>query len=166
MDLQLTNKLALVTGSTAGIGLAIAKTMAQEGATVIVNGRSQESVEEAISQVQSEATGKVMGLVADLSSNEGVSKATEQYSQLDILVNNLGLYETKSFNEITDDDWQKLFDTNVMSGVRLSRAYLPKMLDKNWGRIIFISIGRRRHSSLSKQRWHSPIHEYLVSRYC
>ena len=108
MDLQLTNKLALVTGSTAGIGLAIAKTMAQEGATVIVNGRSQDSVEEAISQVQSEATGKVMGLVADLSSNEGVSKATEQYSQLDILVNNLGLYKTKSFNEITDDDWQKL----------------------------------------------------------
>ena len=139
MDLQLTNKLALVTGSTAGIGLAIAKTMAKEGATVIVNGRSQDSVEEAISQVQSEATGKVMGLVADLSSNEGVSKATEQYPQLDILVNNLGLYETKSFNEITDDDWQKLFDTNVMSGVRLSRAYLPKMLDKNWGRIIFIS---------------------------
>ena len=108
MDLQLTNKLALVTGSTAGIGLAIAKTMAKEGATVIVNGRSQDSVDEAISQVQSEATGKVMGLAADLSSNEGVDKAIEQYSQLDILVNNLGLYKTKSFNEITDDDWQKL----------------------------------------------------------
>ena len=139
MDLQLTNKLALVTGSTAGIGLAIAKTLAEEGATVIVNGRSQESVDEAITQVQSVAKGKVMGSAADLSSSEGVDKAIEQYPQLDILVNNLGLYETKSFNEITDDDWQKLFDTNVMSGVRLSRAYLPKMLDKNWGRIIFIS---------------------------
>ena len=139
MDLQLKNKLSLVTGSTAGIGLAIAKTLAKEGATVIVNGRSQESVDEAISQVQSLTAGKVMGLAADLSSDEGISQITEQYPQLDILVNNLGLYEAKPFNEITDDDWQKLFDINVMSGVRLSRAYLSKMLDNNWGRIIFIS---------------------------
>ena len=138
MDLQLTDKLALVTGSTAGIGMAIAKNLASEGASVIVNGRSQESVDSAIESL-SATQGKVMGLAADLSSAEGVQQAIEQYPQVDILVNNLGIFEVKSFAEITDDDWQKFFNVNVMSGVRLSRAYLPKMLDKNWGRIIFIS---------------------------
>jgi NAD(P)-dependent dehydrogenase (short-subunit alcohol dehydrogenase family) len=139
MDLQLTNKIALVTGSTAGIGLAIAKTLATEGATVIINGRSQESVDKAIAKAQSNTLSKVIGLAADLSSSEGVERAIEQHPQIDILVNNLGIYEAKPFQEISDDDWQKIFTVNVMSGVRLSRAYLPKMLAKNWGRIIFIS---------------------------
>ena len=139
MDTQLSNKLALVTGSTGGIGLAIAKSLVKEGASVIINGRSQESVDNAIAQIASEGKGKVMGLAADLSSVEGVEKAIEKYPQLDILVNNLGIYEAKSFSEITDEDWQNMFNINVMSGIRLSRAYFPKMLDKNWGRIIFIS---------------------------
>ena len=138
MDLQLTDKLALVTGSTAGIGKAIAKNLASEGASVVVNGRSQESVDETVKSL-SETKGKVMGLAADLSSAEGVQKAIAQYPQVDILVNNLGIFEVKSFAEISDEDWQRFFDINVMSGVRLSRAYLPKMLDRNWGRIIFIS---------------------------
>lgn len=139
MDSQLVDKLALVTGSTGGIGLAIAQNLVREGASVIVNGRSQESVDNAMAQIASDTAGKVMGLVADLSSPEGVKQATEQYPQLDILVNNLGIYEAKAFSEITDEDWQKIFTVNVMSGVRLSRAYFPEMLNKNWGRIIFIS---------------------------
>ena len=138
MDLQLKDKLALVTGSTGGIGLAIAQTLAREGASVIVNGRSQESVDKAVESIKSDSD-KVMGLAANLSSNAGVTQAIEQYPQVDILVNNLGIYEVQPFAEIADEDWQRFFDTNVMSGVRLSRAYLPKMLEQNWGRIIFIS---------------------------
>lgn len=139
MDLQLRDKLALVTGSTAGIGLAIAKTLATEGASVIVNGRSPESVDQAIAQIQTNDSSKIMGLAADLSSAKGVEQATKQYPQIDILVNNLGIYEAKPFPEITDEDWQNIFTVNVMSGVRLARVYLPKMLAKNWGRIILIS---------------------------
>lgn len=139
MDSQLVDKLALVSGSTAGIGLAIAKNLVKEGASVIVNGRFAESVDRAIAQIASNNKGKVMGLVADLSTKEGVEQATEQYPQVDILVNNLGIYEVKAFSDITDEDWQKIFTVNVMSGVRLSRAYFPKMLDQNWGRVIFIS---------------------------
>lgn len=138
MDLQLKDKLALVTGSTAGIGMAIAKELASEGASVIVNGRSQESVDEAIASL-ADTEGKAIGLAADLSSAEGVQQAIKQYPQVDILVNNLGIFEVKPFNDITDEDWQKFFNVNVMSGVRLSRAYLPKMLERNWGRIIFVS---------------------------
>lgn len=138
MDLQLTDKLALVTGSTAGIGLAIAKNLAAEGASVIINGRSQESVDKAIASL-SNIKGKVMGLAADLSSNEGVKLVVEQYPHIDILVNNLGIFEVKPFTKISDDDWQRFFDTNVMSGVRMARTYLPKMLEQNWGRIIFVS---------------------------
>ncbi|MEO1374838.1 MAG: SDR family oxidoreductase [Cyanobacteria bacterium J06635_10] len=139
MDTQLSDKLALVTGSTGGIGLAIAKNLVKEGASVIINGRTQESVNNAIAQMASEGKGKVMGLVADLSTVEGVEKAIKEYPQIDILVNNLGIYEAKSFSDITDEDWQNMFNVNVMSGVRLSRAYFPKMLNNNWGRIIFIS---------------------------
>ena len=138
MDLQLKDKLALVTGSTGGIGLAIAKQLATEGASVIVNGRSQSSVDEAVASIESPSD-KIMGLAADLSSTEGIAKVIEQYPQVDILVNNLGIYEVKSFAEISDEDWQRFFDTNVMSEVRLARVYLPKMLEQNWGRIIFIS---------------------------
>jgi NAD(P)-dependent dehydrogenase (short-subunit alcohol dehydrogenase family) len=139
MDLQLKDKLALVTGSTAGIGLAIALVLATEGASVIINGRSQKSVENAIATAQSNDSSRIMGLAADLGSTEGVKQAVEQYPQVDILVNNLGIYEAKPFQEITDEDWQKIFNVNVMSGVSLARAYLPKMLANNWGRIIFIS---------------------------
>ena len=117
MDSQLKNKLALITGSTGGIGLAIAKNLASEGASVIVNGRSQESVDRAISEIASD-NGKVEGLVVDLSFTDGVKQATEHYPQLDILVNNLGIYDAKPFVEITDEDWQKMFDINVMSGIR------------------------------------------------
>lgn len=137
MDSQLKDKLALVTASTGGIGLAIAKNLAEEGASVIVNGRSQESVDRAIAQIASNT--KVTSLVADLSSTDGVERALAQYSQLDILINNLGIYEAKPFLEITDEDWQEMFNINVMSGIRLCRAYFPQMLEQNWGRIIFIS---------------------------
>ena len=129
MDAQLKDKLALVTGSTGGIGLAmpsansvIAKNLAQEGASVIVNGRSQESVDKAISEIDSKAS-KAKGLVADLSSTTGIEQAVAQYSQLDILINNLGIYKAKPFAEITDEDWQNMFNINVMSGIRLCRTY-------------------------------------------
>ena len=137
MDSQLKDKLALVTGSTGGIGLAIAKNLAEEGASVIVNGRSQESVNKAIAQIDSNIN--VTSLVADLSSTDGVERAVAQYPQLDILINNLGIYEAKPFTEITDEDWQEMFNINIMSGIRLCRAYFPQMIKQNWGRIVFIS---------------------------
>lgn len=139
MDTKLVDKLALVSGSTGGIGLAIAKNLVKEGASVIINGRTQESVDNAIAQIALDSKGKIMGLVADLSSAQGVKQATKEHPQVDILVNNLGIYEAKSFSDITDEDWQNMFNVNVMSGIRLSRAYFPNMLNKNWGRIIFIS---------------------------
>lgn len=140
MDLQLENKIALVSGSTAGIGRAIAAGLAQEGATVIVNGRTLERVEAAIASIQAETVhGKLLGLSADLSRPEGVAQAIQQHPEVDIIVNNLGIYEPKPFEEISDQDWLSIFEVNVMSGVRLSRAYLPYLRDRNWGRIIFIS---------------------------
>jgi NAD(P)-dependent dehydrogenase (short-subunit alcohol dehydrogenase family) len=140
MDLQLTDKVAVVSGSTAGIGLAIATTLAQEGATVIINGRTEERVNAAITQVKQKGSDvKLQGLVADLSTAEGADKLFQQASEVDILVNNLGIYGAKAFSEILDEEWLKFLEINVMSGVRLSRHYLPKMMQKNWGRIIFIS---------------------------
>ena len=140
MDLQLKDKTALVSGSTAGIGHAIATGLAKEGASVIINGRTQERVNEAIAAIKNmSATDKLSGLVADLGTAAGVAQAVEQFPQIDILVNNLGIFETKPFAEISDADWMKFFEVNVLSGVRLSRAYLPGMRDRNWGRIIFIS---------------------------
>jgi NAD(P)-dependent dehydrogenase (short-subunit alcohol dehydrogenase family) len=140
MDLQLTNKTALVSGSTAGIGFAIAAALAREGATVIVNGRTSVRVETAIEQIEREtADAKLQGIVADLSTLEGAEQLFSQVPAVDILVNNLGIYGSKSFTEITDTDWMQIFETNVMSGVRLSRQYLPSMLQQNWGRILFIS---------------------------
>ena len=140
MDLQLTNKKALVTGSTAGIGFAIASLFAQEGATVVVSGRSQERVDDAVQRIQKEnKNAQVTGVAADLGTDEGVDQLTRQVPAVDILVNNLGIYEPKPFPEITDEDWLRFFEVNVLSGVRLSRFYLPKMLQKNWGRIVFIS---------------------------
>ncbi len=140
MDLKLTNKTALVSGSTAGIGLAIAQSLAQEGASVVVNGRSQERVSAAVEQIkQTYADAKLQGVVADLSTQAGADKLFQQVPEVDILVNNLGIYEIKAFADISDEDWVKIIEANVLSGVRLSRHYLPLMLKQNWGRIIFIS---------------------------
>jgi NAD(P)-dependent dehydrogenase (short-subunit alcohol dehydrogenase family) len=140
MDLQLANKTVLVTGSTAGIGFAIASLFAEEGAAVVVSGRSQKRVDDAVNRLRSEKqTSQVQGVAADLGTKEGVSRITSAVPGVDILVNSLGIYEAKPFAEISDEDWQRLFEVNVLSGVRLSRFYLPVVLDRNWGRIVFIS---------------------------
>jgi NAD(P)-dependent dehydrogenase (short-subunit alcohol dehydrogenase family) len=140
MDLQLTNKTAVVTGSTAGIGFAIASLLAQEGAAVVVNGRSQKRVDEAIEHIRrARKDAHVTGVAADLGASEGVEMLTASVPQVDILVNNLGIFEPKPFTEIPDEDWLRFFEINVLSGVRLSRFYLPGMLQRNWGRIVFIS---------------------------
>lgn len=140
MDLKLANKVALISGSTAGIGLAIAAILAQEGASVVINGRTQQRVSDAINQIeQTHADAKLQGVVADLSTPDGAKALFQQVPEVDILVNNLGIYEAKEFADISDEDWAKIFEVNVFSSVRLSRHYLPLMLKKNWGRIIFIS---------------------------
>ncbi|WP_445372085.1 SDR family NAD(P)-dependent oxidoreductase [Methylomonas sp. HW2-6] len=139
MDLKLTNKLALVTGSTAGIGYAIAAVLAGEGARVIVNGRSKTSVDAAVTAISSTVGGTILGFVGDLSTAEAAEALTKQYPNIEILVNNLGIFEPKPFEEISDADWMRFFDVNVMSGIRLSRLCLPAMKSANWGRIIFIS---------------------------
>ena len=135
MDLQLDGKTALVTGSTAGIGLAIAQSLAREGARVIVNGRTQVRVDAALDKLPPGAS----GLAADLGTAAGAAAAIERYPAVDILINNLGIFEPKPFEDIPDDDWLRFFEVNVMSGVRLSRHYLPRMKAAGWGRIIFIS---------------------------
>jgi len=140
MDLQLRNKTALVTGSTAGIGFGIASLLAQEGAAVVMNGRSQRRVDEGIERIrQKQKDAHVTGVAADLGTPEGIDRLTNAVPEIDILVNNLGIFEAKPFSEITDDEWLRFFEINVMSGVRLSRFYLPRMLKRNWGRIVFIS---------------------------
>ncbi len=140
MDLQLRGKKALVSGSTAGIGFAIASLLAQEGASVVLNGRSQRRVEEAVRRIQDkQQDAQVTGVAADLGTREGVDLLTRQVPAVDILVNNLGIFEPKPFPEITDEDWLRFFEVNVLSGVRLSRFYLPQMLQRNWGRVVFIS---------------------------
>ncbi|MGF1939309.1 MAG: SDR family NAD(P)-dependent oxidoreductase [Nostoc sp. ChiQUE02] len=140
MDLKLHGKSALVSGSTAGIGLAIALGLAQEGASVIVNGRSEERVAQAIAKIkQSTPDAKVSGVVADAGTKAGVKKLFQEVPSVDILINNVGIYEPKTFFDITDEDWLNIFEVNVLSGVRLSRQYLQKQLEQNWGRIIFIS---------------------------
>ncbi|MBW4616254.1 MAG: SDR family oxidoreductase [Desmonostoc vinosum HA7617-LM4] len=140
MDLKLEGKSALVSGSTAGIGFAIAQTLAQEGASVIVNGRSENRVAQAINKIkQNTPDAKVFGVVADTATKAGVEQVFQEVSHIDILVNNLGIYEPKAFFDITDEDWLHIFEVNVLSGIRLSRQYLQKMLEQNWGRIIFIS---------------------------
>jgi len=135
MNLQLEGKRALVTGSTAGIGFAIAEALANEGASVIVNGRTQKRVDEALSKLK----GAVEGIAADLGTAEGAAEVERHYPEVDILVNNLGIFEPKPFEEISDADWLRFFEVNVLSGVRMSRHYLPGMKQRNWGRIIFIS---------------------------
>jgi NAD(P)-dependent dehydrogenase (short-subunit alcohol dehydrogenase family) len=140
VNLRLTDKVALVTGSTAGIGLAIAQSLAGEGAHVYVNGRTQERVNAAISAIRSHArAAKVDGIVADFSGAAGAEAVIAELPVVDVLVNNVGIFEPKPFAEIPDADWSRFFEINVMSGVRLTRHYLAGMLKKNWGRIIFIS---------------------------
>ncbi|WKB51992.1 SDR family NAD(P)-dependent oxidoreductase [Eleftheria terrae] len=140
MDLKLKDKTALVTGATAGIGLAIAKRLAQEGAAVAITGRQAGKLEAAVRQIRAAAPGAMVDAVsADLGTARGAAQLTEQLHDTDILVNNLGFYEAKPFAEITDDDWFRMIELNVMSGIRLSRHYFPRMLARNWGRVIFIS---------------------------
>jgi NAD(P)-dependent dehydrogenase (short-subunit alcohol dehydrogenase family) len=140
MDLQLTDKLALVSGSTKGIGLAIATGLAREGVNVIINGRSEESIDAALAKIRETLpSAKLGGFAGDLANATVVEKLVNNFPAVDILVNNLGIFEPKPFEEIPDADWIRFFEVNVLSGVRLSRAYLPGMKHKNWGRIIFIS---------------------------
>ena len=140
MDLRLGGKRALVTGSTAGIGFAAVARLAEEGASVIVNGRSADRVEESVNRVRERAPeAEVSGVAADLGTAEGVEELLGQVPEVDVLVNNLGIFEPKDFGEITDDDWFRFFETNVMSGVRLARHYLPGMKERDWGRIVFVS---------------------------
>ncbi|HVU07345.1 MAG TPA: SDR family oxidoreductase [Verrucomicrobiae bacterium] len=140
MNLQLENKLALVTGSTKGIGFAIATSLAREGAKVIINGRSEKSVAEAATKIKSAVSGAKLELFAgDLADAKTAESLVKKFPAVEILVNNLGIFEPKPFEEIPDEDWRRFFDVNVLSGVRLSRAYFPGMKKKNWGRIVFIS---------------------------
>jgi NAD(P)-dependent dehydrogenase (short-subunit alcohol dehydrogenase family) len=140
MIIDLSGKRAIVTGSTAGIGFAIACGLAESGAVVVINGRSQESVDAAIGRLHAKvANAKVQGVAADLANSQGVAAFLAQVTDADILVNNLGIFEPKPFADITDEDWHRFFDTNVMSGIRLSRYFLPGMVRRNWGRVVFIS---------------------------
>jgi NAD(P)-dependent dehydrogenase (short-subunit alcohol dehydrogenase family) len=139
MDLQLKDRLSLVTGSTAGIGYAIAEALASEGARVIINGRTKESVDQAMAQLTSKVTGDLLGFAGDLSKAETATQIAQKYPDVEILINNVGIFEPLPFEDIPDDDWRRFFEVNVLSGVRLSRLYLPSMRDRNWGRIVFIS---------------------------
>lgn len=140
MNLQLKDKLALITGSTAGIGYAIAKQLAHEGAKVIVNGRTQQRVDEAVkSIVQATGNQQVTGVIADFNNKAQIEALLAQVPEVDILINNVAIFEPKAFADISDEDWLRFYEINVLSGVRLSRVYFDKMLKKNWGRIIFIS---------------------------
>jgi NAD(P)-dependent dehydrogenase (short-subunit alcohol dehydrogenase family) len=140
MDLKLGDKVALVTGSTAGIGLATARSLAREGAHVYVNGRTQERVDRAIAAILEETpAARVDGIAADFSTAAGAETVIQNLPAVDVLVNNVAIFEIRPFVEISDADWLRFFEVNVMSGVRLARHYLPGMLAKNWGRILFIS---------------------------
>ena len=139
MDLQLRGKRALVTGSTAGIGFAAATGLFREGASVVVNGRTPQRVEEAVAKIQATGEGEVSGIATDLSTTEGVAELVRQLPDVDILVNNMGIFEPKPFEEIPDADWLRFFEANVLSGVRLTRHYLPGMKARDWGRVVFVS---------------------------
>jgi NAD(P)-dependent dehydrogenase (short-subunit alcohol dehydrogenase family) len=139
LDLQLEGKTALVTGSTAGIGYATAKALLKEGAQVIINARTQQSVDQALASLK-QATGRTpLSFVGDMSKAEDAARLVKAFPDVDILVNNVGRFIPKEFTQTTDQDWYETFELNVMSGVRLARHYLPGMKQRNWGRVIFIS---------------------------
>jgi NAD(P)-dependent dehydrogenase (short-subunit alcohol dehydrogenase family) len=139
MDLQLRGKLALVTGSTAGIGRAIATTLAREGARVIINGRSQASVDDVVASLKCATGGDLRGFAGDLSVASSAEQLVREHPGVQILINNLGIFEPRPFDEIPESDWLRFFEVNVLSGIRLARLVLPSMRRANWGRIIFIS---------------------------
>jgi NAD(P)-dependent dehydrogenase (short-subunit alcohol dehydrogenase family) len=140
MNLGIEGRRALVTGSTAGIGFAAARLLAAEGAQVVVNGRTAARVEAAVARLVQAVPGATChGVAADLGTSEGCAAVVSEVADLDILVNNVGIFEPKSFEDIADADWLRFFEVNVMSGVRLARAYLPGMRSRNWGRIVFVS---------------------------
>ncbi len=139
MDLRLRNRLAVVSGSTAGIGFAIARALAAEGARVVVNGRRQASVDEAAARIHTETGAAVQSFAGDLTTAPAADELAQRFPDVAILINNLGIFEPKPFEAITDGDWVRFFEANVLSGVRLARLYLPAMKRANWGRIIFIS---------------------------
>ena len=140
MHIDLSGKTAIVTGSTAGIGLAIARGLAAAGAKVVVNGRTEAAVEKAVAELAGTASSaRVEGFAGDLGSAAGCERLARACPRCDVLVNNLGIYGPRDFFETPDDEWARYFEVNVMSGVRLSRAYLPGMMDRRWGRVIFIS---------------------------
>jgi NAD(P)-dependent dehydrogenase (short-subunit alcohol dehydrogenase family) len=140
MQIELSGRTAVVTGSTAGIGYAIVRGLAETGASVVLNGRTPERVEAALDRLRADVSGAdARGVAADLGGADGCRSLVERVPAADILVNNVGIFEPKPFNDIPDEDWQRHFDVNVMSGVRLSRAYLPRMMAAGWGRIVFIS---------------------------
>ena len=140
MNLEIKSKTALVTGSTAGIGLAIAERLLREGASVIINGRTEDRVEHSVRILRDKYTAsKVKGFVGDLTDARERERLYSQFEAIDILINNLGVYESKPLSDIADSDWLKMFDTNVVSGAALTRYYLKSMMQRNWGRIIFIA---------------------------
>jgi NAD(P)-dependent dehydrogenase (short-subunit alcohol dehydrogenase family) len=140
MNLQLNNKKAFISGSTQGIGYAIAKSLLEEGASVVLNGRSQDKLDRVVKKLKQKfPEANISGIAADFNDSRQVEELLLTLSDIDILINNVGLFELKPFAEITDDDWKRYFEVNVMSGVKLSRHILPIMLSKKWGRIIFIS---------------------------
>jgi NAD(P)-dependent dehydrogenase (short-subunit alcohol dehydrogenase family) len=140
MKIDLSGKTALVTGSTAGIGYAIAKGLAEVGAEIVLNGRSQGTVDAAVKKLAGETRGaKVRGIAADVSTADGCKQLVAALPDVDILINNAGIYGAKDFFDIADEDWTRIFETNVMSGIRMARAYMPAMLKRGWGRIVFIS---------------------------
>lgn len=140
MDLKLKDKIVFVSGSTAGIGFATAQRFLTEGAQVIINGRKKETVDDAVDKLKSSVEGaKVSGIAADFSKVDDINRLLKELPEVDILINNTGIFEPKAFVDIPDEDWFRFFEVNVMSGIRLARHYFPKMLQKNWGRIIFIS---------------------------
>ncbi|KXU88826.1 oxidoreductase [Paraburkholderia monticola] len=140
MNIDLSGKRALVTGSTSGIGFATARQLAESGASVIVNGRSQEKVDSAVGRITAEFPhAQVVGSVADLAHADGCDALLSAHPEVDILINNMGIFQLQDFFEIADSEWTRFFETNVMSGIRLSRAYAPRMVAKGWGRIVFVS---------------------------
>ncbi|WP_027171735.1 SDR family oxidoreductase [Methylobacterium sp. 10] len=137
MDLQLKGRKALVTGSTAGIGLAIARRLAAEGAEVVITGRQGAKLDAATAEIST--LGRVRAIVADAGTADGAETLVREAPEIDILVNNLGIYEAKDFADISDVDWHRLFEVNVVAGARLTRAYFPRMLARGWGRVVFVS---------------------------